>query len=163
MYETPRSNRRPGDRGGRGAGRLPRVLKRTIALYSAGIAATAFLLHWLEYRYLVRRLPFEIYVAVIAILFTVLGVWVGSRLTARRADAEGFEKNLEALEYLGISDREYEVLELLATGRTNKEMAADLFVSLNTIKSHLASLYGKLDVSRRTQAVQRARELGLIP
>ena len=69
---------------------------------------------------------------------------------------------LSTLEYLGVSEREYEVLTLLASGRTNKEIADSLFISPNTVKTHLASLYGKLEVSRRTQAIDRARRLRLI-
>ena len=97
----------------------------------------------------------------IAILFTGLGVWVGYRLTGRGSSDE-FEKNTRALETLGISDREYEVLVLLAGGHTNKEIADQLFVSPNTVKTHLANLYGKLQVSRRTQAIHKAKALRLI-
>ena len=124
------------------------------------MAAAAFALHWLEYRFWVRALSTELYIVLIAVGFTALGVWVGHRVTHREAPAE-FEKNTQALEYLGVSEREYEVLTLLASGRTNKEIAESLFISPNTVKTHLASLYGKLEVSRRTQAVDRARQLRL--
>ena len=139
-------------------------MKKSIFFYSLALAGIAFLLEWLEYRYLVRMLPTQAYIAAVALVFTALGVWVGNRLSGRGADpAEAFEKNVQALEHLGISGREYEVLELLAAGNSNKEIAAKLFVSPNTVKTHLSSLYGKLEVSRRTQAVQRARELRMIP
>ncbi len=91
----------------------------------------------------------------------MLGVWVGNKLTPKKQVAE-FQRNEEALSYLGISEREYDVLLLLAEGLSNKEIAESLFVSLNTVKTHLNNLYSKLEVSRRTQAVQKARELRLI-
>ena len=102
------------------------------------------------------------YIVVIALLFAGLGVWAGIRMATPKRAAD-FVKNEEALEYMGISNREYEVLELLAQGCSNQEIAEKLFVSGNTVKSHLARLYQKLDVSRRTQAIQRARAIRLIP
>jgi len=137
-------------------------MKKTIAIYSIGIAIAAYALQWLEYQYAVRLFSTEIYILIIAIGFAALGVWVGNRLTARGVSSP-FEKNNQAIEYLGISHREYEVLQLLAEGMSNREIADRLFVSTNTIKTHLASLYSKLDVVRRTQAVQKAKSLKLIP
>ena len=136
-------------------------LKRTTLLYGAAIALAAILLQWLEFQYTVRFFSTEIYIILIAVLFTVLGVWVGNKLTPKKQVAE-FQRNEEALSYLGISEREYDVLLLLAEGQSNKEIAESLFVSLNTVKTHLNNLYSKLEVSRRTQAVQKARELRLI-
>lgn len=137
-------------------------MKRPILIYSVAIAAAALLLQWLEYQYTVRRFSTEIYIGLIALFFTGLGVWVGSRLVPSRGAPE-FERNLQALSSLGISERELEVLELLAEGCSNQEIADRLFVSLNTVKTHLSHLYDKLDVRRRTQAVQAARALELIP
>ena len=96
------------------------------------------------------------------VVFAVLGIWTGYRLWGKRA-ISAFERNTKALDYLGISEREYGVLALLAEGCSNKEIAEGLFVSTNTVKTHLANLYGKLEVNRRTQAVREARELRLIP
>lgn len=137
-------------------------MKRAIVLYSLAVGLSAFVLHWLEYKYRVRMFSTEIYIVLIAMLFTVLGIWVGRRLTSTSRPAS-FERNEQALNYLGISDREFEVLELLAEGLSNKEIATRLFVSPNTVKTHVARLYEKLDVSRRTQAVGKARELRMIP
>jgi DNA-binding CsgD family transcriptional regulator len=137
-------------------------VKKTIVVYSLAIAAAAFVLQWLEYQYFVRLFPTEVYVVAVAVLFTVLGIWVGNRLTGGRKP-ETFERNARAIATLGVSERELEVLELLAEGRSNKEIADRLFVSPNTVKTHLANLYGKLEVSRRTQAIQKARELRMIP
>ncbi len=139
------------------------TMKKMIVVYSVAIAGAAFVLEWLGYRHFVRVLPTEAYVGVIALGFTALGIWVGNRLTNGGGAAESFQKNLKAIETLGLSTRELEVLELLAAGHSNKEIAADLFVSLNTVKTHLTHLYGKLDVSRRTQAIRKARDLRLIP
>ena len=137
-------------------------MKKAILIYSAALGGGAFVLQWLEYQYAVRMFSTELYTVAIAIGFTVLGVWVGHRLTGKR-QPEAFKRNEQALTYLGISDREYQVLELLAEGHSNKEIAADLFVSPNTVKTHLAHLYEKLEVSRRTQAVTKAKSLQIIP
>ena len=137
-------------------------MKKSILLYSLAVASGAFLLQWLEYQYAVRVFSTEIYIAIIALAFVALGVWVGLRLSAPPV-RESFERNANAIEYLGISKREYEVLELLAQGHSNQEIAKTLFVSPNTVKSHLGRLYEKLEVSRRTQAIQKARTLRMIP
>jgi DNA-binding NarL/FixJ family response regulator len=134
---------------------------RTVVMYGALLAVGAFGLQWLQYRFLVRSHPVEIYVTLVAIAFMALGVWVGARLF-RRAPPASVEINTRARETLGISDRELQVLELLAAGRSNKEIANRLEVSPNTIKTHVAKLFEKLSVRRRTAAISRARELGMI-
>ena len=126
------------------------------------MAAGALLLEWLEVQYLLKRFSTEIYIVILCGLFTGLGIWIGQRL-ARRARTEPFELNSEALTYLGISERECDVLTLLAAGHSNQEIADRLFVSPNTVKTHLQNLYQKLDVARRGQAVQKARSLQLVP
>lgn len=138
-------------------------MKRLIWIYSLAIGLAAFSLHWLNYKYTVRIFSPEIYVLFIAVAFTALGIWVGLRLTGKSHAAGLFERNNQALQYLGISEREYDVLVLLAEGLSNKEIAARLFVSPNTIKTHLAHLYQKLEVSRRQQAINKAKELQMIP
>lgn len=134
---------------------------RTILIYGALLAAGAFGLQWLQYRYLVRAYPLEVYLALIAVAFMGLGLWVGARLF-RRPQPAPFETNTRAQETLGISERELEVLELLAAGRSNKEIAHRLEVSPNTVKTHIARLFEKLEVRRRTAAIVKARELGVI-
>ncbi|MGD9815611.1 MAG: response regulator transcription factor [Hyphomonadaceae bacterium] len=135
---------------------------RLIALYAVALAAGAFVLQWLEYQFLARAFAGEIYIALIAAAFAGLGVWAGVRLARRPAPAH-FERNEAAIATLGITPREQEVLALLAAGKSNKEIAQKLGVSPNTVKTQVASLYQKLEVQRRTQAVQKARELALIP
>jgi len=137
-------------------------LIRTIALYALGLALAAIALAWLEYKYVTRVFTGEIYVVVIALGFTALGVWAGARLT-RKTQSPPFEVNLAALASLGVTAREQEMLAALADGLTNKEIARRFNVSPNTVKTHVSSLYEKLEVSRRTQAVQKAKALALIP
>jgi DNA-binding NarL/FixJ family response regulator len=137
-------------------------MKRLIVLYALALAAGAFALQWLQYRAFVRAFSGEIYIALIAAGFAALGLWAGMRLSRRPAPA-AFERNDAALAALGVTRREREVLALLAAGKSNKEIARDLGVSPNTIKTQIASLYQKLDVQRRTQAIQKARDLALIP
>jgi len=132
--------------------------------YGAALAALAVLLQWLDYRWTVRSLAIEAYLVAVALLFSALGAWVAVRLSRRRAPRdEDFVPNRKAMEYIGITDREAELLDMLATGASNREIARRAFISENTVKTHLSSLYTKLEVSRRTQAVSRARELGILP
>jgi DNA-binding CsgD family transcriptional regulator len=136
---------------------------RTIALYGAALALAAVGLQWIEYQVWARSHPLELYVALIGAAFLGLGVWVGARLFRKQPVSGPFEQNRAALASLGITEREFEVLALLAAGRSNKEIAAKLSVSLNTVKTHVSRLFEKLGASRRTEAILKARELGLIP
>jgi two-component system, NarL family, response regulator LiaR len=140
-------------------------MRKTIILYGAALAALTGILKFIEYRYLVRDFSLEFYLGAVAVLFTGLGVWAGRRLTRRKVviATPDFKLNDGELQRLGISKREYEVLELMAQGLSNQEIADKLFVSLNTIKTHSSNLFMKLDARRRTQAVRRAKELGLLP
>jgi DNA-binding CsgD family transcriptional regulator len=135
---------------------------KTILIYGAVLAAGTFVLEWLQFRLLVRTHAMETYVALVAATFLGLGVWLGAKLF-RRAPVAPFIPNTTVQETLGISARELEVLELLAAGRSNKEIAKRLAVSPNTVKTHVTKLFAKLEARRRTEAIQRARELGMIP
>jgi two-component system, NarL family, response regulator LiaR len=139
-------------------------VKRTIILYGLALAALVFLLKYLEYQLIVRNLSIEFYVGIVALFFTALGIWAGLKLTQKKIVILGpeFILNETELQRLGISKREHEVLELIAQGLSNQEIADKLFVSLNTIKTHSSNLFMKLEVSRRTQAVQKAKQLRLI-
>lgn len=140
-------------------------MKKTIILYGLAMAFLIFVLKYLEYRLIVRDVSIEIYVGIIAVIFTVLGIWAGLRLTHKKVIIVGAEFifNENELQRLGISKREHEVLELIARGLSNQEIADKLFVSLNTIKTHTSNLFLKLEVNRRTQAIQKAKDLRLIP
>ncbi len=137
-------------------------MTRSIIIYAGILAFIALGLQWIEYQYFAKVFATEIYIAILVIAFTVLGIWLGRQLTpSTRAPA--FTLNQLALKSLGISNRELSVLEALAAGNTNKQIAQDLNVSPNTVKTHVAKLYQKLEVGQRVQAVQKARELRLIP
>jgi DNA-binding CsgD family transcriptional regulator len=146
---------------GRGFWQLRRVL-RTILIYALALALAATALSWLDYRHAVHAFSTQIYLALIAIGFALLGIWAGAKLTGRPAGAQ-FERNDAAIRSLGLSPRECQILERLAAGRSNKEMARDLGISPNTVKTHVARVYEKLGVQRRVQAVEKARWLSLIP
>lgn len=135
---------------------------RTIILWAFVLAGGAFALQWLEYQSLVRTLPRDVYVAIIGVAFAVVGVWVGWRMSAR-AGPGAFARNDLALASLKLTGQEVRVLERLAAGQSNKEIARTLGLSPNTVKTHVANLFAKLGVQRRTQAVGLARELNLIP
>ena len=134
---------------------------RTLLVYAVLLALGTLALQWVEYQYLSRALSIEIYVVLIGVAFAVLGVWVGRALTQKTV-SETFEFNQALMDSLKITKRELGVLEELAQGRSNKEIAERLHVSPNTVKTHIAKLYDKLDVGQRVQAVQKARSLGLI-
>lgn len=138
------------------------AVRRTTILYGTGLAAAIFIIQWLEYRHVARLLSTEIYIVLLAVLFTGLGIWIGLRLNKPATPAE-FRRNRRVIQTLGLTARELEVLELLARGESNKEIASRLFVSTSTVKTHLVHIYQKLDVLRRTQAVQKAKELQIIP
>jgi len=142
--------------------KIPGMLK-TALIYGFALAAGAVLLQWLEYQIWARTHAGTIYVALIAAAFLGLGIWVGRRLFRSEPRARQFTPNERAQSSLGITEREREVLQLLAIGRSNKEIAAQLGVSPNTVKTHVARLFEKLRVARRTEAIQLARELGLVP
>jgi len=127
----------------------------------------------IEYRWLVVEHSVEIYGALVATVFAIFGIWLGLRLTQRNKEMEvreimvaapvEFVRDQEKLELFGITPRELEVLQLIADGLSNKEIAVRVFVSENTIKTHLSRVFDKLGARRRTQAVQIAKELRLIP
>ena len=136
-------------------------MTRTILLYAAALALGAALLNWLEYRYLARVFTTELYIGLLALGFIGLGVWLGRRLTPQPAPP-AFERNTAAVAALGLTARELEILDLLATGKSMKELARELGVSPNTVKTHVTKVYQKLDVQRRVHAIEKARSLSLI-
>ncbi|MEO0784859.1 MAG: LuxR C-terminal-related transcriptional regulator [Pseudomonadota bacterium] len=133
-----------------------------LLLAGIGFALAAFALTWLQYRHAARLFPTEIYILCVAVGFTLLGIWAGRQLTAPRRNHD-FKRNDAAIRSLGISPRELGILELLADGLANKEVARCLEISPNTVKTHIARLFEKLDVNRRTQAIRKAQELSILP
>lgn len=147
-------------------------VKKTIILYGVILAALTGILKFIEYRFLVRDLSTEIYIGAIALFFTILGIWVGYKITRDKKSAfeKKYSKNNKSiseselskkLNQYGLSRREHEVLTLIAKGHSNREIADSLFLSTNTVKTHSSNIFAKLDVKRRTQAVQKAKEIGL--
>lgn len=142
-------------------------MRRTVIIYGIAMAAVLGLLKLVEYRYLVRDIPLEFYIGVVAIMFTGIGIWAGLKLTRPRVReilVNGpFERDDQVVKKLGISKREFEVLELIAAGLSNQEIADRLFVSTSTVKTHVSNVLAKLDASRRTEAIARAKEMRIIP
>lgn len=148
-------------------------MKKTVLVYGILGGVLIVALKLVEYRFLVLEHSLEIYGGIVALLFSVLGIWLGLKLTRTRETvvvrevpvpvAGPFERNEARLETLGITPRELEILEAMAAGFSNREIAERLFVSENTVKTHAGRLFDKLSARRRTQAVQRAKEAGLIP
>jgi len=144
--------------------------KQTI-VYGLILALSLLILRWLEIRFLIIEHSFEIYAAAIAVLFTALGIWLALRLTKPKiiektiytAAPSNFILNSHELNKLGLTARELEVLQLMARGKSNQEIADRLFLSLNTIKTHSARLFEKMEVKRRTQAIELGRNLSIIP
>jgi len=130
-------------------------------------------LKFIEYRWLVLEHSIEIYGGLVAAVFAGFGIWLGLRLTRHKQTIivrevevpapPNFERDEHKLESLAITPRELEILTLIAEGLSNKQIAVRLFVSENTVKTHSSRVFDKLAVQRRTQAVQLARQLRLIP
>jgi DNA-binding CsgD family transcriptional regulator len=133
-----------------------------IVLYGTAIAALALLLDWLDFRHAMHRTSTGFYVVCVALFFAALGAWLAHRLTPR-ARRVGFARNAAAIAALGVSPRELEVLDQLASGAANKVIARRLGISPNTVKTHVARLLDKLEASTRTEAIAKARALDLLP
>ena len=152
---------------------LRNAMKRHILIYGACGGVLIALLKVIEYRFLVVEHSLEIYGGLVALIFAVVGIWLGLKLTRKKevvivkevpvAASESFHLDHARLESLGITKRELEILELIAKGLSNREIGEQLFVSENTVKTHSSRLFEKLNAKRRTQAVQVAKQLGLIP
>jgi DNA-binding NarL/FixJ family response regulator len=140
-------------------------MRKIVLLYGVAMAALLGLLKVVEYRFFVREFSIEFYIGIVAIIFTVLGVWIGRQVASKKIIVMNPDFTLDEakLQQLGISKREYEVLELISQGFSNREIAERLFVSPHTIKSHSSNLFSKLNVRRRTEAIRKAKELMLLP
>jgi NarL family two-component system response regulator LiaR len=155
-------------------------MKRHVLIFGLVGGLLIAILQYSEYRFVIIEHSVEIYVALVALLFATFGIWLGLRIARRRkptheavasevlvpAEATAlkpFTPNTGNQQNLGITARELEILELVARGFSNREIATQLFVSENTVKTHCARAFEKLGAARRTQAVQRCKELGLLP
>jgi len=142
-------------------------------LYGVSLALLLLLLKWLEWRFVIVDHAFEVYAGAIALIFTSLGIWLAIKLVTPKVKTVVIEKQVFAnadfvlneaeVNRLHLSTRELQVLQLIADGLSNQQIAGRLFVSLNTIKTHTSNLFLKMEVERRTQAIEMAKRLGLIP
>lgn len=153
-------------------------MKKHLLIYGLCGGLLIVVLRLIEYRFLVIESSIEIYGALIAIFFASLGIWLGLKLTKNKVivkevpievpveihvpTSEPFVLNQVKLQQLGVTARELEILQLIAGGLSNREIAEKLFVSENTVKTHSSRLFEKLSAKRRTQAVQIGKDLGLI-
>jgi DNA-binding CsgD family transcriptional regulator len=135
---------------------------RQVVLYGVLLALAAVGLEWLRFRHVTRIDSTEVYLAILAIAFIALGIWVGRKLTPQPRPAE-FQRNEAAIRSLGLTARECEILAHFASGQSNKELARTFAISPNTVKTHVARLFEKLEVQNKMQAVEKARWLALIP
>ena len=151
---------------------------RQALLYGVSLAVLLLLLKWLEWRFIIMDHAFEIYAGAIAVVFMGLGIWLALKLSKPKKETVYVKVEVEKeiyikepaefvmdekeLEKLGLSKRELEVLQLMAEGLSNQEIAERLFVSLNTIKTHSSKVLEKMDVKRRTQAIEKAKRLKII-
>lgn len=139
---------------------------REVFKYGLAMTILMILLKVLEYRLWIQDIPLELMILIFAMFFTILGAWVGLKLSSTRI----LNPNKDLTESLSSEDdghtllsaRELEVLQLLASGRSNDEIASSLFISINTVKTHISNLYLKLEVKRRTEAIRKARNLNII-
>jgi len=161
------------------------VMKRHVIIFGLVGGLLIATLQYTEYRFVVIEHSLELYGALVAAIFSGFGVWLGLRITRRHeviretivvkevlvpAEAPAafspngaFAPDTDCQRRLGITARELEILTLVARGLSNREIATELFVSENTVKTHCARAFDKLGAARRTQAVQRGKELGLLP
>lgn len=148
---------------------------RHLMLYALMMGSMVFLLKWLQWKYLVADYSVELYVGLVAVAFTGLGLWIASHLAQPKIEKVLIERpvyvpgpsarhvNEQELARLDLTNREYEVLKLLTTGCSNAEIAEKLFLSLSTVKTHVSNIFVKMDVRSRTQAIQKANQLGILP
>ena len=159
-------------------------MKRHVLIFGLVGGLLIATLQYTEYRFVIIEHSVELYSALVAILFATFGIWLGLRITRRRETSSReiiretvvvkevlvpaetpapFAPNTARRQTLGITPRELEILTLVARGLSNREIATQLFVSENTVKTHCSRAFDKLGAARRTQAVQRGKELGLLP
>lgn len=148
---------------------------KSVFLYAGIMAILVFALKWMQWKYLIVDHSIDIYVGLIAVFFTLLGIWVASQLTKPKIETvvvekevyvippESFVLNEEELRKLNLTTREYEVLQQLSKGLSNAEIGEQLFLSLSTVKTHVSNLFFKMEVKNRTQAIEKAKRLKLTP
>ncbi len=148
---------------------------KDVLLYSIALAILLLLLKWLQYKFLIQTNTTEIYIGLIALLFTIIGVWAGGKIVKPKTTIQIVKEQVKVVqphfdaalakvqqEQFGITKRELEILQLIAQGLSNDEIAKTLFISVSSVKTLISRIFSKLNVERRTQAIQKAKETGLI-
>ena len=144
---------------------------KSIFLYAFSMAILVFVLNWLQWRYLISENSIDIYIGIIAVFFTAFGIWIATQLSNKYAsglieevlsNTEHSQINERELSKFQFTSREYEVLQQISMGRSNSEIAENLFLSLSTVKTHASNLYSKFDVKSRTQAIEKANRLNIV-
>lgn len=139
-----------------------------VVYYGLALGLLLVAMQFFQYKWILLRHSAEWYIGLIALIFTILGVWAGTRLTRKNPASVAppnpppLQSSETVAQELGITPRELDVLRLIALGHSNQEIADTLFVSLNTVKTHISNVLSKLDAERRTQAIQKAKTLGLL-
>lgn len=137
-------------------------MKKTVLIYGLLLAVLLVVLKTLEYRWLIKDISWQLYVAAVALMFLGLGVWLARMWFKPHVAEDNAGPNTQAIKALGLSAREVQVLQKLATGASNQVIADELFVSVNTIKTHLKNAFIKLEVSNRVQAINKLKDLKII-
>ncbi len=144
---------------------------KQLILYGLMLGLLIFVLKWMQWQFLIRDNSIDIYVGLIAIFFTVLGLWIATQLIKPKIETvfiekeiiihqtENFILNETELNRLNLSNREYEILQLLTKGKSNAEIAGNLFLSVSTIKTHVSNIFIKMDVKSRAQAIEKSKRL----
>lgn len=147
---------------------------RHVVLYGLILAILVFALKWLQWKFFIVDNAIEIYIGLVAVFFTILGVWIATQLVKPKIQTVVVEKEVPAirpdgspvndteLKKLNLSGREYEVLQLLAKGYSNADIAGALYLSVSTVKTHVSNLYVKMGVKSRVQALTKAKHLKII-
>ena len=151
---------------------LPWYLKyKDVLLYGLTLAILLLGMRWLEYRYLILDHSLDLFIGIIALFFTLLGVWLAVKLSKPKTREVVIEKviyqdkveeDIIPTESFGLSRRELEILKQMAEGKSNQEIAEQLYISLSTVKTHVSAIFEKLEVKRRTQAIEKARSFKIL-
>lgn len=139
-------------------------MKKETLYYGIIAALIMLLVKGADYSLFSKHISLEIYSSILVLLFTGIGIWFGLRYTSPKVIIKDqVVEHLDAtkLKTFGISDREIEVLNLIAAGHTNQQIADQLYISLSTVKSHIQKIYHKLEVKNRTKAIQKAKLVSL--
>lgn len=136
-------------------------MKKTVIIYGLLLAVLVIVLKTIEYKWLIKDISWQITLFLIALLFTAMGIWLSKYLLVNKNNSKPFIQNTTAIVQLGLSKREIEVLKKLIEGASNQDIADQLFVSVNTVKTHLKNGFMKLEVNNRVQAINKLKAMDI--